>query len=185
MVDPRCSEPGQRCPRLALRQWRKSLRLHAWSPPFCAELGFNVRRSDEFPLMRGPRARAPSEKGGYGGRFAASMTLEILHGALVLLGRRPRLERAEITAAAGFLGDFARIEAIAARPELADHRRPPRAARTRPVLRFCRPSLCSRCHRGPPSMVSTLVNRKERAKVPALSRDAPPHSRGRISGARC
>src|SRR5262249_7375889 len=86
--------------------------------------------------MRGPRARAPSEKGGYGGRFAASMTLEILHGALVLLGRRPRLERAEITAAAGFLVDFARIEAIAARPELADHRRRPRAACARRMLRF-------------------------------------------------
>src|SRR5262249_43432013 len=143
MVGPRCSEPGPRCPRLALRQWRKSLRLHAWSPPFCAELGFNVRRSDEFPLMRGPRARAPSEKGGYGGRFAASMTLEILHGALVLLGRRPRLERAEITAAAGFLVDFARIEAIAAWPWIAGYCRRPLCARTRRVVGFCARLFCS------------------------------------------
>src|SRR5262249_26313073 len=67
--------------------------------------------SVDFPR---PAAAGGGCKGGYGGRFAASMTLEILHGALVLLGRRPRLERAEITAAAGFLVDFARIEAIAA-----------------------------------------------------------------------
>src|SRR5262245_57431025 len=64
-----------------------------------------------------------------------SMTLEILHGALVLLGRRARLERAEITAAAGLRVDLARIEAIAARTELADHRRLPRAACARRMLR--------------------------------------------------
>src|SRR5262249_31264576 len=60
---------------------------------------------------------------------------EILHGALVLLGRRARLERAEITAAAGLRVDLARIEAIAARRELADHRRLPRAAYARRMLR--------------------------------------------------
>src|SRR5215472_7583109 len=70
------------------------------------------------------------------------MTLEVLHGALVLLGRRARTERAEVAAAAGLRVDFARIEAIAARLELADHRRP---------------SLCSRCHREPPSMVSSFL----------------------------
>src|SRR5262245_5285498 len=62
--------------------------------------------------------------------------LEILHRALVLLGRRTRLERAEITAAASFRVDLARIEAIAARAELADHRYLPRAAGTRRMLRF-------------------------------------------------
>src|SRR5262245_48137240 len=72
---------------------------------------------------------------GCGRGFAASMTLEILHGALVLLGRRARLERAEITAATGLRVDLARIEAIAARTELADHRRLPRAACTRRMLR--------------------------------------------------
>src|SRR5262249_57167991 len=86
--------------------------------------------------MRGPRARAPSGRGGCGGRFAASMTLEILHRALVLLGRRARLERAEIAAAAGLRVDLAGIEAIAARAELADHRRLPRAACARRMSCF-------------------------------------------------
>src|SRR5215472_18369983 len=103
---------------------------------YMLSLAFNVRRSDEFPRMRGPRVRAPSGRGGCGGRFAASMTLEILHRALVLLGRRTRLERAQITAAASFRVDLARIEAIAARAELADHRYLPRAAGTRRMLRF-------------------------------------------------
>src|SRR5262245_18518011 len=62
-------------------------------------------------------------------RSAASMALEVLHGTLVLLGRRPRLEGAEIAAPAGLRVHLARIEAIAARLELADHRRLPRAAR--------------------------------------------------------
>src|SRR5262245_26885584 len=52
---------------------------------------------------------------------AASMALEVLHGALVLLGRRPCLEGAEIAAPAGLRVRLARIEAIAARLELADH----------------------------------------------------------------
>src|SRR5262245_41855037 len=52
---------------------------------------------------------------------AASMALEVLHGALVLLGRRPCLEGAEIAAPAGVRVRLARIEAIAARLELADH----------------------------------------------------------------
>src|SRR5215813_134235 len=83
---------------------------------------------------RGAELRA--RRAGCGGRFAASMTLEILHGALVLLGRRARLVRAEITAAAGLRVDLARIEAIAARAELADHRRLPRAACARRMLCF-------------------------------------------------
>src|SRR6516165_401285 len=103
---------------------------------YMLSLAVNDRRSDEFPRMRGARARGPSGRGGCGGRFAASMTLEILHRALVLLGRRTRLERAEITAAAGFRVDLARIEAIAARAELADHRYLPRAAGTRRMLLF-------------------------------------------------
>src|SRR5262245_15154398 len=52
---------------------------------------------------------------------AASMTLEVLHGAFVLLGRRARLEGAEIAAPADLRVQLARIEAIAARLELADH----------------------------------------------------------------
>src|SRR5262245_40570362 len=59
----------------------------------------------------------------------ASMALEILHGTLVLLGCRARLEGAEIAAPTGLRVHLARIEAIAARLELADHRRLPRAAR--------------------------------------------------------
>src|SRR5215468_12417580 len=70
------------------------------------------------------------------GRGAASMTLEVLHRALVLLGRRARRKRAEVAAAAGLRVDFARIEAIAARLELADHRRLPRAACALRMLRF-------------------------------------------------
>src|SRR5262249_7190167 len=72
-------------------------------------------------------------KGECGG--AASMTLEVLHGALVLLGRRARPERAEIAATARLRVDFARIEAKATRLELADHRRLPRAACALRMLR--------------------------------------------------
>src|SRR5262245_34450013 len=64
------------------------------------------------------------------------MALEVLHGALVLLGRRARLEGAEVAAPAGLWVHLARIEAIAARRELADHRRLPRAARPLRTLRF-------------------------------------------------
>src|SRR5262249_35410712 len=81
-------------------------------------------------------AAPPGSAWGCGGWFAASMTLEVLHGALVLLGRRARAERAEIAAAAGPRVDFARIEAIAARLELADHRGLPRAACALRMLRF-------------------------------------------------
>ena len=51
------------------------------------------------------------------------MTLKILNGALVFLGGRARLERAEIAAPARLRIDLARIEPIAARLEFADHRR--------------------------------------------------------------
>src|SRR5215468_6854003 len=100
---------------------------------FLLSLGFNVRRSREFPV-RAPHARVRHGKGGCGG--AASMALEVLHGALVLLGRRARRKRAEIAAAAGLRVELARIEAIAARLELADHRRLPRAACALRMLRF-------------------------------------------------
>src|SRR5262249_11256100 len=168
MVDPRCSEPEQHCRRPALQQWRKSLRLHAWPPPFSAELGastFGAAMSSRACAARGHRV--PRGKGGCGGRLAASMTLEILHGALVLLGRRARLERAEIAAAAGFRIDLARIEAIAARLELADHRRLPRAACARRMLRFAG-RLCALV-----AIVNLrrwfrrFANHEEAAKVPA------------------
>lgn len=50
-----------------------------------------------------------------------SMTFEILHGALVLFGRGAGLERAEVAALAGLRIGLARIEAIFARGQLADH----------------------------------------------------------------
>src|SRR5262245_57910936 len=55
------------------------------------------------------------------------MPLEVLHRALVLLGLGARLEGAEIAMPAGLRVDLARIKAIAARLELADHDRPPLA----------------------------------------------------------
>src|SRR5262245_38506488 len=118
---------------------------------FLLSLGFNVRRSREFPV-RAPHARVRHGKGGCGG--AASMAREVLHGALVLPGPRARRKRAEIAAAAGLRVELARIEAIAARLELADHRRLPRAARARWILRLA----ARRCVRvaivNHPSMVS-------------------------------
>src|SRR6185437_1732098 len=52
----------------------------------------------------------------------ASVPLEILHFALVLLGRRARLERSEIAALAGVRIGLARIEPVLASFEFADHR---------------------------------------------------------------
>ena len=49
------------------------------------------------------------------------MLLEKLHGALVFLRRRARIERAEITPPAGLWIYLARIEPVFARCELADH----------------------------------------------------------------
>src|SRR5436190_22215552 len=51
----------------------------------------------------------------------SSAPLEELDLALVLLGRCARLERAEVAALAGLRVDLARIEAVPARRELADH----------------------------------------------------------------
>src|ERR1051325_11086930 len=47
--------------------------------------------------------------------------LEILHGALVLFGRRARLEGAEVLALAGLAILLARIEPVAAGGKFADH----------------------------------------------------------------
>jgi hypothetical protein len=93
-----------------------------------------------------------------------SMMLEVLHGALVPLGRRAGRKRAEVAAAAGLRADFARIEPIAARLELADHRRLPRAACALRMLRF----VARRC--GLVAIVSLRrwsPNHEEAAKVPA------------------
>src|SRR6201989_2303518 len=57
--------------------------------------------------------------------FRRLMAFEVLHRAFVLLGLGARLEGAEIAALAGLRVDLARIEALAAGLELADHRRPP------------------------------------------------------------
>ena len=65
------------------------------------------------------------------------MTLEILHLALVLLGRRPAFERAEIAALARLGIHLARIEAVFARRQFADHDRTscwPRSQRPVPEL---------------------------------------------------
>src|SRR5215831_17748383 len=128
---------------------------------FCsAEFGFNVRRSDEFPVGRCP----PGSARGCGGWSAASMTLEVLHGALVLLGRRARVERAEIAPAPGPRVDLARIEAIAARLELADHRRLPRAAcALRLAARLCGLVAIVNLRR----WFRRFANHEEAAKVPA------------------
>src|SRR3954454_17893278 len=56
-----------------------------------------------------------------GRRHATLMPLEVLHGALVLLGGGAGLEGAEIAAPAGLRIDLARIETVAAGRKLADH----------------------------------------------------------------
>src|SRR5215470_16014541 len=89
------------------------------------------------------------------------MTLEILHGALVLLRRHARTERPEIAAAAGLRVDFARIEAIAARLEFADHRRLPRADCALRMLRFA----TRRC-----ALVATVNLRRWFRRLPTAGR---------------
>src|SRR5262249_46743871 len=54
--------------------------------------------------------------------------LEILHRTFMLLRGCARLERTEISAPAGLWIGLARIEAVRARFQLANHRRPPRSA---------------------------------------------------------
>jgi len=57
-----------------------------------------------------------------GGRgTGCSVPLEVLHGALVLLGGLARLERAEVAALAGLRILLARVEPIFTRLQLADH----------------------------------------------------------------
>ena len=62
------------------------------------------------------------------------MPLEELHGTLVLLGGSQRLERAEVAAFAGGRILLARVEAVFARFELADHDLPPAADAPRPTF---------------------------------------------------
>jgi hypothetical protein len=51
------------------------------------------------------------------------MPLEILHGALVLFGRRPRFEGTEIAPLAGFGIQLSGIEPVFAGLQFADHER--------------------------------------------------------------
>src|SRR6266849_5114891 len=61
-------------------------------------------------------------------RRSASAALEVLHGAFASFRPRARRERAEIAPPACLRIDFARIEPILARLELADHATPPAPA---------------------------------------------------------
>src|SRR5204862_6476898 len=55
--------------------------------------------------------------------IGASVPLEVLHFALVLLGLVARREGAEVAALAGLRIGLARVQAVLAGLELADHRR--------------------------------------------------------------
>src|SRR4030095_2832901 len=57
-------------------------------------------------------------------RSPASVTFKELHGALVLLRRRPRRERAQVAAAPGLRILLSGVETILARGEFADHAEP-------------------------------------------------------------
>src|ERR1700716_719577 len=57
----------------------------------------------------------------YPGAAPNSVTLEVLHGAFVLLGCAARLEGAEVAALAGLGIGLARIEPVFTGCELADH----------------------------------------------------------------
>ena len=59
------------------------------------------------------------------GKQGLSMPLEILHRALVPLGRSAACKRTEIAAASGFWVLLARVNPVLARCQLADHDRPP------------------------------------------------------------
>src|SRR4249919_2543780 len=58
-------------------------------------------------------------------RRHASVPLEVLHFAFVLFGLPAGLERAEVAALVGFRVELARVQAIFAAGEFADHRDPP------------------------------------------------------------
>src|SRR5260221_663490 len=92
-----------------------------------------LSKNTKRPHPRGPRGKVGQLRKGIfstkeanycaGGFFARGhlVPLEILHRAFVLLGGGARLEGAEIAAPSGLRIDLARIEAVAARCELADH----------------------------------------------------------------
>src|SRR4029077_8302901 len=88
--------------------------------PLDRETKRNLRPPDRFAHMpvTGRFSRAKQTR-----RMAASVALEVLHRALMLLGRRARLECAEVPPAPGLRVGFARIKPITAGFELADHRR--------------------------------------------------------------
>src|SRR5690242_2860037 len=78
-------------------------------------------------------ARGPSSH--HCGEGKALVALEILHCTLMLLGRRTGRKRPEIAAASGLRILLARIEAIFARLELADHGTSPAASAPDPPPR--------------------------------------------------
>src|SRR5262245_18038511 len=102
------------------------------------------------------------------------MALEILHSALVLLGRPARLEGAEIPAAAGLWVDFAVVEPVTARFELADHRHLPCGSGSQPERR-CAAAIAMPTNRQLGSSVSAMAlatnhNGESLSLLPTLSR---------------
>ena len=87
--------------------WRPGGSLFRPHSAFKPRIGSNL-----FPGI----ARAGREASG-----AASMPLEILHGALVLFSGYARFEGAEIAALAGLRVQFSGIEPVFARLQLSDH----------------------------------------------------------------
>src|ERR1019366_4647103 len=75
------------------------------------------RMQPRRPGRRPSRLASPAPQGD----GVTSMPLEILHRAFVPLGRRARIEGAEIAAPAGLRVFLARIEAVFAGGKLADH----------------------------------------------------------------
>src|SRR5690349_6789253 len=101
----------------------------------------------------------------------ASVVLEVLDGALVLLGLRARRERPEIAALAGARVELARVQAIGTRFQPANHQRPS-------CSRLCLHPLA----RSPSLVRARVLSRLERLAnlrlCPSISTDR--RSRGKV-----